>query len=323
MDAKLIRTTCGVCTCLCDDHDQLFDGGIRILRKAVRSLNDRVYVTDNRLTAVNQLYDAALADISRLNARLDDIPEPVEATLEVAADPTLDNRMSAMQSNERIVRLLSQRLDRHESRLDNLTRGLKAQDRMRREDRERMEAIKERLSPFEKVRADLEGYEPVEPVEATLEVAEGTDVSQIMDILRRHEERLAKVEDRLSPPEKEGMRDLPPDCWDRDGVQWTAKRYQRVPGRTTDDILWEALFPDSRRPGYERIAQMLGENLEALRGPITWAQRSNDEIALLLTSGTASASGGSPREQSGTTGVATSSGCRPSPSAVEPRVLRS
>ena len=61
----------------------------------MRSLNDRVYVTDNRITAVNQLYDTALADISRLNARLDDIPEPVEATLEVAADPTLDNRMSA------------------------------------------------------------------------------------------------------------------------------------------------------------------------------------------------------------------------------------
>ena len=154
---------------------------------------------------MNQLYDTALADISRLNARLDDIPEPVEATLEVAA---------------------------------------------------------------------------------------GLTSIRIMDILRRHEERLVAVEERLSPPEKEAA--MPTDeghaapepdfpskhCWDRDGVQWTAKRYQRVPGRTTDDILWEALFPDSRRPGYERIAQMLGENLEALRGPITWAQRSKDEIAL-------------------------------------------
>ena len=32
----------GVCTCLCDVHDSLFEGGIRILRKAVREQFERI-----------------------------------------------------------------------------------------------------------------------------------------------------------------------------------------------------------------------------------------------------------------------------------------
>ena len=244
----------GVCTCLCDGHDSLFEGGIRILRQAARDANKRIYDLQQDMGQAHEAIGSYSKDLVNIFSSKD------------------------------LVNIYSR------------LRGV--EDELKR--------VNERLSPFEKVRADLEGYEPVEPVEATLEVAEGEERlvkveeglsyldQQREAMVRAHDEhgekiealrqyadvRLAKIEERLSPPEKEAMRDLPPDCWDRDGVQWTAKRYQRVPGRTTDDILWEALFPDSRRPGYERIAQMLGENLEALRGPITWAERSKDEIAL-------------------------------------------
>ena len=33
----------GICTCLCDDHDDYFDSGVVVLRKEARSVNERLY----------------------------------------------------------------------------------------------------------------------------------------------------------------------------------------------------------------------------------------------------------------------------------------
>ena len=174
-DCALHQADVGVCTCLCDAHDTFFDGALRILRSAIRSLNNRVYA----------LQKAQEKDYERVTMIADDV----------------QGRIAGVENA--LTRLQQDMGQAHEA-IGAYSKGLPGIYLRLRGVEDELKRVNERLSPFEKVRADLEGYEPVEPVEATLEVAEGTDVSQIMDILRRHEERLVAVEERLSPPEKQG-----------------------------------------------------------------------------------------------------------------------
>lgn len=169
----------GVCTCLCQEHDQFFDQGVVLVRQAVRRyqrvVQDEAKGVHNRLNAVNQLYDTVSADLSRLRSEVRGVASTVD----------------------RII--------------------------------DRVDAIEERLSPPETVSLSEMSIRAME--------------------------------------EKSRTKGLPPDVWDRYGVRWTCKGRAPVPGRNTDDFLWEAVVPAHK--GGERIAQMLGENLEALRGPFT------------------------------------------------------
>lgn len=64
------RNGLDVCTCLCQEHDTLFDQGVVLVRQAVRRYQrvaqDEIKGIHNRLNAVNQLYDEQQAGISRL-----------------------------------------------------------------------------------------------------------------------------------------------------------------------------------------------------------------------------------------------------------------
>lgn len=101
---ELHQSYVGNCTCVCDAHDRYFDSGVVILRKAIRSLNDRLY---------------------SLGQEVANLPQPVEATLEVADDnyvrgisasvDRLIDRVTAIENHD--LNKILDRLDKMEDRL--------------------------------------------------------------------------------------------------------------------------------------------------------------------------------------------------------------
>ena len=90
----------GICTCLCDDHDDYFDSGVVVLRKEARSVNERLYALQQDMGQAHEAIGAHSRwfpgiylrlhgiedELKRVNERLSPAEKSVRARLGEGAD---------------------------------------------------------------------------------------------------------------------------------------------------------------------------------------------------------------------------------------------